>query len=204
MREMQSVHRFEYISTREAAALLGVALSTVQLWVETGALPAWKTAGGHRRIPRAAVDEMLSKQHSATPAAMQAGRIAKLLVVEDDSIQLELYRQKFAEWRLSLELLTAKDGFEGLILIGRYSPDLIITDLLMSGMDGFRMLRQLHKEAMDNRCDIFVVTALSSAEIEAAGEMLPGIPIYSKPIPFTALRFLIEKKIQRIHSENPL
>ena len=35
-----------FVSTREAAARLGVALSTVQAWVETGILPAWKTAGG--------------------------------------------------------------------------------------------------------------------------------------------------------------
>ncbi|MFM7066754.1 MAG: excisionase family DNA-binding protein, partial [Gammaproteobacteria bacterium] len=35
-----------YLSTREAADLLGVSLRTVQLWVESGTLRAWKTAGG--------------------------------------------------------------------------------------------------------------------------------------------------------------
>ena len=36
----------DVLSTREAAEQLGVALRTVQLWVENGVLPAWKTAGG--------------------------------------------------------------------------------------------------------------------------------------------------------------
>jgi excisionase family DNA binding protein len=38
------------LTTSEAAQLLGVAVSTVQLWMESGALPAWKTPGGHRRV----------------------------------------------------------------------------------------------------------------------------------------------------------
>ena len=48
----------DVLSTREAAEQLGVALRTVQLWVEAGVLPAWKTAGGHRRISRVAAGWM--------------------------------------------------------------------------------------------------------------------------------------------------
>ncbi len=43
------------LTTRDAAQLLGVAVSTVQLWMESGALPAWKTPGGHRRVRLSAV-----------------------------------------------------------------------------------------------------------------------------------------------------
>ena len=38
------------LTTREAAQLLGVAVSTAQVWMESGDLPAWKTPGGHRRV----------------------------------------------------------------------------------------------------------------------------------------------------------
>ncbi len=41
-----------FCTTREAADLLGVSVGTVQLWVESGLLQAWKTAGGHRRVLR--------------------------------------------------------------------------------------------------------------------------------------------------------
>ena len=51
-----------YFSTREAAERLNVSLRTVQLWVEAGLLRAWKTEGGHRRILRSSLDELLAKR----------------------------------------------------------------------------------------------------------------------------------------------
>ena len=53
-----ALHEEDFLTTREAASLLGVALRTVQLWVEAGKLSAWKTRGGHRRIPRQAVESL--------------------------------------------------------------------------------------------------------------------------------------------------
>ncbi|MCA1248146.1 GAF domain-containing protein [Massilia sp. MS-15] len=50
------------LTTREAAQLLGVAVSTVQIWMENGALPAWKTPGGHRRVRLSAVRGLQSCQ----------------------------------------------------------------------------------------------------------------------------------------------
>ena len=40
----------QILTTREAAKLLGIAVSTAQQWIENGALPAWKTPGGHRLV----------------------------------------------------------------------------------------------------------------------------------------------------------
>jgi excisionase family DNA binding protein len=37
------------LTTSEVARLLGVATSTVQIWMESGAIDSWKTPGGHRR-----------------------------------------------------------------------------------------------------------------------------------------------------------
>lgn len=39
-----------YCTTAEAARSLGVSIRTIQLWVDSGVLTAWKTVGGHRRI----------------------------------------------------------------------------------------------------------------------------------------------------------
>lgn len=56
------------LTTREAARLLGVAVSTAQVWMEGGALPTWKTPGGHRRVHLSAVRQLL-RQHAADAAA---------------------------------------------------------------------------------------------------------------------------------------
>jgi len=50
------------LTTREAAQLLGVAVSTIQIWMESGALPAWKTPGGHRRVRLSAVRQLQAQQ----------------------------------------------------------------------------------------------------------------------------------------------
>lgn len=62
----------DYLTTREAAELLGVALRTAQLWVEAGTLRAWKTAGGHRRITRESVNALLARQVAAKSGTPEA------------------------------------------------------------------------------------------------------------------------------------
>jgi len=181
----------DFLSTREAGVRLGVALSTVQSWVESGILPAWKTAGGHRRIPLDAIEALQMRQQTVLASA-PAPDLFKVLVVEDDPVQREFYRLQFAEWRLPVNLLMAEDGFEGLLLIGRHAPDLIITDLAMPEMDGFKMIRRLKNLPAASRGNLIVVTALTPQEIKAEGGLPVGIPVYPKPIPFAALRPIIE------------
>lgn len=186
-----------FLSTRQAAARLDVALSTIQTWVETGVLPAWKTAGGHRRIPADAVDAIrLRKQ--AVLSEVLAPEMFKVLVVEDDVVLRELYRKQFSEWNLNTQLLMAEDGYEGLMLIGRHNPDLIIADLSMPGMDGFKMIRTIKCHSAPIRGAIIVVTALTAAEIESQGGLPANIPVYPKPVPFAVLRPLIEHMASRL------
>jgi len=56
------------LTTAAAARLLGVAVSTAQLWLESGALPSWKTPGGHRRVKLSAVTRLLDAKRSAAAA----------------------------------------------------------------------------------------------------------------------------------------
>ncbi|MDQ2822777.1 MAG: excisionase family DNA-binding protein [Pseudomonadota bacterium] len=57
----------EIVTTKQAADMLGVAVSTVQKWVEVGKLASWKTPGGHRRIPVAAIHAVLQGSIVALP-----------------------------------------------------------------------------------------------------------------------------------------
>jgi excisionase family DNA binding protein len=47
------------MTTSEVARLLGVATSTVQIWMESGAIESWKTPGGHRRTRLSLVQGLL-------------------------------------------------------------------------------------------------------------------------------------------------
>lgn len=50
------------LTTRDAARLLGISVSTAQKWIESGALASWKTPGGHRRMRRSAVIGLLEER----------------------------------------------------------------------------------------------------------------------------------------------
>jgi len=60
------------LTTAAAARLLGVAVSTTQLWLESGALPSWKTPGGHRRVRLSAVMALLEEKARRSQAGSAA------------------------------------------------------------------------------------------------------------------------------------
>jgi len=61
------------LTTAAAARLLGVAVSTTQLWLESGALPSWKTPGGHRRVRLSAVLKLLEDRARERQGGMRSG-----------------------------------------------------------------------------------------------------------------------------------
>ncbi|MES2878045.1 MAG: response regulator [Pseudomonadota bacterium] len=182
-----------FCTTREAATLLGVSVGTVQLWVESGLLQAWKTAGGHRRVLRDSVERLLQKKPAseqkipplATPSADP--RRLSVLVVEDDANLLRLYQVNMARWPMAPEITLIDNAVAALMLIGRKCPDLLVTDLHMPGMDGFNMLRVLCQTPEMANTTIVVVSGLDAAEIELRGGIPPGIEILPKPVPFARL-----------------
>ncbi len=197
----------DVLSTREAAERLGVALRTVQLWVEGGVLPAWKTAGGHRRISRLAVERLIDERTAAlsgtAPLPMLPvlatpeidGRL-QVMVVEDEPELLRLFTLVIGGWDLPLTLTSAGNGFEALLQMGQHCPDLLVTDLNMPGMDGFKMIAALRgvSPAFDSM-EIVVVTALSPEEIERRGGLPANVRVFHKPIPFDDLETLVRSRI---------
>lgn len=57
------------LTTRATAELLGVAVSTAQLWIENGAIPSWKTPGGHRRVRLSAVRRLMEQRNGESAPA---------------------------------------------------------------------------------------------------------------------------------------
>jgi excisionase family DNA binding protein len=190
----------DVMSTRDAAERLGVALRTVQLWVESGVLPAWKTAGGHRRIAKSAVEKLMEERRVAiggNSAKADTPQPFRILVVEDEPDLLRLFTMVIEDWGLPVEMRTATNGFEALVRIGEQCPDLMITDLNMPGMDGFRMIRSLRNfgEGLET-LEIVVVTALGPQDIENRGGLPEGVRVFIKPVPFAELEQLVRERLQ--------
>lgn len=182
----------EYCSTSEAAQMLGVSLGTVQQMVENNLLDAWKTAGGHRRIRITSVEAFLRKRHNGP---MQNAGNLRILVAEDDLVMQTLYQRTLATWDMPISVKIVGGGFDGLLEIGREVPDLLVSDLVMPGLDGFAMIRKLRSEPQLAHMDIIAVTGLSTEEIEKEGGLPNDVIVYNKPIPFRELKGYIQAKL---------
>lgn len=188
-----------YCTTREAADLLGISLRTAQLWVDSGALEAWKTDGGHRRIKLSSVERLLREQGKelAIHATPSTDNKLKILVVEDDNVLLRLYRLRIEKWGMPTSVLTASNAYEALMVVGRAQPDLMITDLNMPGLDGLQMIRSVQSSSLREGMEIVIVSGLDKADVDARGGVPAGITLLPKPVPFDALRTLVQRLLDR-------
>jgi excisionase family DNA binding protein len=184
-----------FCTTREAAKLLGVSIGTVQHWVESGVLDAWKTAGGHRRVMRDSLERLLRRGPTSTAAELTAlpDPVAPVtgltvMVVEDNAILRRLYREQLGQWPMIHQLMTYDNAFSALMAISQAHPDLLITDLSMPGLDGREMLRVLRHSPEVAHTTIVVVSGLDPQDIAAGGGVPDGIEVLAKPIPFERLR----------------
>ncbi len=116
-----------------------------------------------------------------------------MLAVDDESATRRLYELVIADWGLPIRLLTAQNGFEGLIRIGEEKPDLLLTDLHMPGMDGFSMIASLRAHPETRSMHVIVASGLTEPEIRERGGLPADVHFFPKPVAFDRLRLQVQK-----------
>ena len=179
----------DYCGTSYAAKLLGLSVATVQSLVEKGEIEAWKTMGGHRRIALQAINTYLAKTSpKRVKADVAPSSRLRVLVVEDDESTRDLYLCQFEAWALPVDCTFMSSALEALMDIASMQPDLLITDLAMSSMDGLEMLKAIKRNARLAEMQILVVSGLPPEAIKSRG----GLPLHAhllqKPINFDWLQ----------------
>jgi DNA-binding NtrC family response regulator len=120
----------------------------------------------------------------------------RVLVVEDDPAARSGLEQLIKSWGFVAE--SAADGREALEKVTTFRPAIVITDLVMPGMDGLALLRALHQQGAD------VTTLLLTAQgtVETAVEaMKEGAYDYlTKPIDIQRLKILLDKIVERLET----
>ena len=88
-------------------------------------------------------------------------------------------------------VLIATDGESALALVDQITPDLVLMDALMPGMDGFETCRRLKNEKLLSHVPVVFMTGLSETEHVVQGLAAGGVDYVTKPI-------IVEELLARI------
>ncbi len=104
----------------------------------------------------------------------------KILLVDDSGTTLMM--EKMILNKGPYDLLTAKDGEEGVAMALKENPDLILLDIVMPKMDGFEACRRLRAEDATKETPIIMVTTRGEVENVEHGYELGCTDYVTKPI----------------------
>jgi threonine synthase len=111
------------------------------------------------------VDVHLSDDQSPAPregllAALETlDEKATTVLLVDDNLDNAMLIQRLLEAKKSYRIFHALDGADGLIQARSRLPDLIVTDLMMPGVDGFTLIEELRKDTRTRNIPVIVVSA---------------------------------------------
>jgi len=120
------------------------------------------------------------------------GQPAKVLVIEDDlhtqNILTQILTRDLALRYLHLEVVTASDGEEGIARFRDSAPDLVITDLLMPKIDGFKVVETIRADPRGKSLPILVLSAVfRDRQAQTKLEREHGVAFQAKPFSPRAL-----------------
>jgi DNA-binding response OmpR family regulator len=119
--------------------------------------------------------------------------MTRVLVVEDNTdlayglrtnLEIEGY-----------EVQTAEDGRKGLELAREWAPDLVVLDLMLPEMDGFRVLKELRQEGVDT--PVLILTARGEEADKVRGLKLGADDYVTKPFGLLELLARVEALLRR-------
>ena len=156
----------KYFSTFEAAKMLGVDMTTVIDWCKQGKLAAFKTPGGHRRIQAADLVSFLRTFKMPIPAALAHVGVLKVVVVDDEEPIRRAVTRILRTIDENAEIVHASDGFEAGQKISETLPRLVVLDLNLPGIDGFRVCENIRKNERFAHTRILAITGYGTPEVE--------------------------------------
>ncbi len=116
-----------------------------------------------------------------------------ILVADDSPANLEALN---AVLGTDYDLVFATSGQEALELARDQTPDLILLDVVMPGMDGYEACRRLTSDEKTARTPVIFVTAMDHEEDEAAGLDAGAIDYLTKPIRASIVRARVRNHLE--------
>jgi DNA-binding response OmpR family regulator len=125
-----------------------------------------------------------------TDSPSSSAKPKRILLVDDDAEIIEV--MKYALEGKGYEVLIARDGNQGLAVVERDDPDLVILDMMMPKRSGFLVLENLRR-TRPVPVRVIMVTANEGSRHKAYAESLGVDDYLRKPFPMDKLLESVEK-----------
>jgi len=125
---------------------------------------------------------------------MEQTKQATILVVDDDEFNIKLLKKM-----LTIEghaVRTAASGEEALASVAEQLPDLVLLDIMMPGMNGFEVARQLKADSRARSIPIIMVTALEDRESRLKALETGAEDVLTKPVNRAELQMRVKSLLK--------
>ncbi|MBN2350524.1 MAG: response regulator [Bacteroidales bacterium] len=134
------------------------------------------------------------------------GEANKILIVDDESIGRQLLEAIF--FTEGYELLFAENGNDALNLAKSEKPDVLLLDVMMPGLDGFEVCRQVRSDPKIGNTPIILITALDDRDSRLKGLEAGANDYLSKPFDrievLTKVRTIAQLRQNNVPDHKPL
>jgi len=178
------------LTTGEVARYCHVTTNGVKKWIAEGKLKAFQLPGGHYRISKRDFREFL--EYYKIPIEEEFFiESRKILIVDDEPTIVELIKATLEKETEDYLIETAVDGYDALVKVGDFKPDLLILDMKMPRVDGYEVCKRILENPQTNHIRILAMTG--QAEEEAIERMKnSGATAYIlKPLDLTKLKQMV-------------
>ncbi len=118
-----------------------------------------------------------------------------ILVIDDDDLVLRTVQRALKLY--GHHVMVARGGAEGMQLARRHRPDLIVLDVVMPGLNGYQVCRQIRQDPMLEDLPILFLTAKGKVEDRIEGFKAGGDDYLAKPFDMQELRLRMRNVLRR-------
>jgi DNA-binding response OmpR family regulator len=121
--------------------------------------------------------------------------MALILVIDDDDLVSRTLQRALKMYEH--QVMTASSGIEGLQLARRHRPDLFILDIMMPGVDGYQVCRQIRGDPLLQDSPVLFLTAKAKDEDKIEGFRAGGDDYLIKPFNMQELELRVKAILRR-------
>tara|TARA_R110000787_G_scaffold217970_1_gene326679 strand:+ start:39 stop:953 length:915 start_codon:yes stop_codon:yes gene_type:complete len=112
-----------------------------------------------------------------------------ILVIDDEKANLKILSELF---KSKVNIILAKNGTQGIEKIIKFKPDLILLDIIMPGMSGFEVIKQLKNNDKTSAIPVIFITGLTDVVDESQGLALGACDYIQKPFHIDIVRARVD------------